>query len=1101
MHKNPFLSVLGRYFSNFFLLLTFLGGTAVLAQSVGTILGTITDESGAVVPRAKVVATRTETGSSQNAITSDAGTFTIPNLAVGTYTITAEANGFKVGTAEGIKLDVSQERTIDFRLSLAGTASTVEVTAQPPLLNTTDATLSGLVSEEQVETLPLNGRSIQNLVMLQPGMAQDTGSMGWMAPQWISNGNRGETEVATLDNSDVSDSEMGTVQFWNFNLDAIAEFKVLQLNYSAAYGQGGGTVTQMVSKSGTNQFHGSAFEFIRNDKLDARNFFATAVPPFQRNEFGTTFGGPIVKNKTFFFVEYAGYRQRLGEPTVMSSPTAAERQGIVTLANGNVVQVPLNATAQAVLNAYPLPNEPNGVYGANTLNVLFKQPSNTDQGSARLDQHFSDKDSLFFRASIMNNSQNQTDAVAAIENPSFSANNINNPKNYVASETHIFSPTLLSVFTFTLNRQIEGSSPGVQTFPQTTFTDGALSNWGPDTFITQYNETYFIPQESITWTKGRHTLNMGGVFRRGRDNGFGVTSAGPNGVYAFSPGAALSQTAVSLNGGDSLLAGTASPSSLISMMEGDSAYYKRATTIPGYGPPGGGAWWGLRVWHLAGWLQDDFQVNQRLTLNLGLRYEYNSVPYEVGDRLGQIADYGSQYGEFLVNPKHLYGADYNNLAPRVGLAYKITPKTVIRSGFAIFTNTIPTVYPDQAAVNFPLAALSFAQNAPYSMTPISVTLPNLTTLSGTVVPSNGNTKTIPPNTAVSLGNIAAVVGSIGGDYPSDTLRNGYTMSANATIEQELPGLVNVQASYVMNDGIHLYNQAYPNAYTGAESQYTPFSDVTPGLGELQVFYNGARSNYNALQVGVRKAELAHGLQIQGNYTFSKVITDADAVWSAPGSSGGITLNNPTCLKCEYGPATYSVKNRATVNFEYDVPNRWGMMPEKLSKGWKALGIFSAQSGFPFTVVGQYGTLQYGYDSFDGVGARPFLEATPTYNHSGGPQVFSNDVVANPGNYFSTPLTTVNGSAVQTAPGNLGRNTFVGPGWWNMDFSLVKDTAITERVSMQFRSEFFNIFNVATFSTPGVNGSSGNILASPGFGFASTTATAERQIQFGLRLVF
>jgi Carboxypeptidase regulatory-like domain/TonB dependent receptor len=1086
------------------LVLAFLiSGERAFAQSVGAILGTVTDNTGGVIPNAKVTATRTDTGTSQSTVTGAAGTFIIPNLPVGLYTITAESNGFKRGTAEAIKLDVSQQRTVDFKLTLAGTESTVEVTAAPPLLNTTDATLAGLVSQEQVETLPLNGRSIQNLVMLQPGMAQDTGSMGWMAPQWISNGNRGETEVATLDNSDVSDSEMGTIQFWNFNLDAIAEFKVLQLNYTAEYGQGGGTVTQMVSKSGTNEFHGSAFEFIRNSALDARNFFATSVPPFQRNEFGVTFGGPIVKNKTFFFMEYAGYRQRLGEPTVMSVPTAQERQGVVTLSDGNVVQVPLNSVAQKVLNSYPLPNQPGGIYGANTLNVLFKQPTDTDQGSIRLDQHFSDKDSLFFRASIMDNRQNETDAVAAIENPSFSLNNINNPRNFVVSETHIFSPTLLNVFTFTLNRQIEGSAPGNQAYPQTTFTDSAYSNWGPDTFITQYNETYFVPQDSFTWTKGRHTFNIGGSFRRGRDNGFGVTSAGPNGVYAFSPGVALTENAVSLNGGGSLLAGTASPSSIISMMEGISSYYKRATTAPGYGPSGGGAWWGVRVWHLNGWLQDNFQVNSKFTLNLGVRYEYNSVPVEVGNRFGQIVDYGTQYGEFVVNPKQLYPPDYKGIAPRVGLAYKITPKTVFRSGFAIFTNTIPTVYPDQSTVNFPMSGLSFDQNAPYSMTPLPVSLPPLTTLSGQVVPPQGNTKLIPANTAVNLSNIAAQIGSIGGDYPSDTLRNGYTMSANATLEQELPGLVNLQISYVMNNGIHLYNQAYPNAFSGALPQYAPFSQVTPGLGELQIFYNGARSNYNALQVGVRKAELAHGLQFQANYTWSRDITDADAVWSAPGASGGVTLNNPQCLRCEYGPASYNVRQRVSLNLEYDVPENWGVLPRRLTNGWKALGIFSAQSGFPFTVVGQYGTLQYGYDSFDGVGARPFLVQTPTYA-GGGPQIFSNAVVANNGlntQFFSTPLTTSSGSAVQTAPGNLGRNTFSGPGWWNMDFSLVKDTSLTERYKLQFRAEFFNIFNVATFSTPGTNGSSGNVLGSPGFGYSSTTATAERQIQFGLRLMF
>lgn len=233
---------------------------------------------------------------------------------------------------------------------------------------------------------------------------------------------------------------------------------------------------------------------------------------------------------------------------------------------------------------------------------------------------------------------------------------------------------------------------------------------------------------------------------------------------------------------------------------------------------------------------------------------------------------------------------------------------------------------------------------------------------------------------------------------------------------------------------------------------------------------------------------------------------ADAVWSAPGARGGVTLNNPQCLRCEYAPASYNVGQRAPINFEYDLPSVWGHVPKRLAQGWKALGIFSAQSGFPFSVVGAYGTLQYGYDSFDfdGVGARPFLAQTPTYNTGGGPQIFSTAVNVNNGvndGYFNTPTTTYNGTAVQTAPGNLGRNTFTGPGWWNMDASVVKDIPITERTSLQFRAEFFNLFNVATFSTPGASGSSGNVLGSPGFGYASTTATAERQIQFGLRFMF
>ena len=1076
----------------------------VWTQATGAITGTVTDPSGAVIPNARITATREDTGVSQSTVTSGGGTYTIPNLGVGTYNVTAEGSGFKGGSATGIKLDVSQTRQVDFKLTVVGVESTVEVNATPPLLNTTDGMLGGLVTEQQVQTLPLNGRSIANLVMMQPGMAQDTGSMGWLAPQWISNGNRGETVVATLDNADATDTEMGTPQFWNFNLDAIAEFKVLQNNYSAMYGQGGGTITQIVSKTGTNQFHGSAFEFVRNSAFDARNFFSTDVPPFQRNEFGATFGGPIKKDKTFFFGEYAGFRQRLGEPTLMTVPTEAERQGLVTV-GAFTYRVPLDSTAQEILSKYPQPNAQGSATGANNLNAVYKLPKDDDQYSVRIDHRISDKDSLFGRASYINNSLNHTDPVAAIEDPSFSSGQFNNPRNYVVSETHIFSPTLLNTFTFTLNRQIEAVLFTNQSATQTTFTDGSLSSWGPDTFITKYVETNFHPQDSVTWTKGRHTLNIGGMFRRGRDNGFGVTSLGPNGVYQFGAGTPLAQTIVSTDGKSSLPAGSGSPNGLISMMEGVSQSYGRSTTIPGFGAPGGTPWWGLRIWHMAGWIQDDMKLTSKLTLNLGLRYEYHSVPTEVGNRFGGVADYGNLFGHFVVNPRPLYAPDSKNFAPRLGVAYKAASKTVLRGGFAIFTNMIPTIYPDQALVNFPLASLSFLTNAPYSLAPLPVSLPALTSTSGAVLPPNGNTKLISPNTPVNLAPIAAVIGNIAGDYPSDAMRNGYTISGNATVEQELPGNVNLTVSYVMNNGIHLYQESFPNGYTGAQSQFTPYSNITSGLGELLIFYNGARSNYNGLQVQLRKTSMEHGISFQANYTWAKTITDADAVWSAPGSSGGVTLNNPACIRCEYGPATYSIKNRFVANFEYDVPfGHFSQLPKRLTQGWKALGIFSAQSGFPFSVVGPYGLLQYGYDSFDGVGARPFLVETPTYSKSG-TQFFSNDVLANSaavaaggsvtGPFFALPTTTSGGSTVQTLPGNLGRNTFTGPGWWNFDLSLIKDTNVTERTKVQFRAEFFNLPNHPTFATPN------STLGNPTFGTSTNTATAERQIQFGLRLMF
>ena len=272
----------------------------LMAQARGTIVGIVTDNSGAVVVGAKVKATQTETQIVQTAITTDSGVFALPNLAVGTYDVVVDATGFATNSASGVTLDVSQQRNLEFKLAPAGQSETAVVTADAPLINTTNATLAGLVTEKQVEALPLNGRSIQNLVMLQPGMAQDVGQMGWLAPQWISNGNRGETEVATLDGADATDAEMGTVQFWNFNLDAIAEFKVQQGNYSAEYGQGGGSITQIVSKAGTNQFHGSAFEYIRNNALDTHNYFSTVVPPFQRNELAPPWADPFFAAKRSF---------------------------------------------------------------------------------------------------------------------------------------------------------------------------------------------------------------------------------------------------------------------------------------------------------------------------------------------------------------------------------------------------------------------------------------------------------------------------------------------------------------------------------------------------------------------------------------------------------------------------------------------------------------------------------------------------------------------------------------------------------------------------------------------------------------------------------
>jgi hypothetical protein len=1103
------------------------------AQATGEITGTVVDPTGAVAPNAKVIATNTATRVSRFTVTGSVGTYTIPLLPVGTYSVSAEGTGFKKGVAEGITLDVAQQRKVDFTLALAGVTSSVQVNAAPPLLNTTNGQIGGVVSAEQVQNLPLNGRDITGLIFMQPGVVAPSGGN----PGWVSNGNRAETAVGTLDGGDISDAEMGYLEFTNFNLESVAEFRVLQGNYSAEYGQGGGTITQMVSKSGTNEFHGSAYEFLRNSAFDARNFFATSVSPLERNEFGATFGGPIRKDKTFFYGEYAGLRQEAGGPNLVAVPTPDERNGAVSIPDPNnpdqtdTLQVPLNSVAQSILNKYPMPNQPNGVFGANTFYFLFKSPTSNNQFSARLDQHFSDKDSLFARATWGNNVNKETDAWAAILGGSdFSQSSLYNLRNYSVSETHIFSPTMVNNFMFTLNRGIDGypEVPAEATTTRTVFDDGSLQGWGPDPFLTQYNVNVFDAKDDLVWTKGRHSLHFGGQFRREQDNGTGVTSVGPSGEFDFAAGTPLPVTASSTNGGTTLVAGTGSPTGLISMMEGTAVDYARSTTVPGYGPPGGGGiWWGLRRWTLAGYVQDDIKASRRLTLNLGLRYEYTSVPWEVDDRMAGPADYGSLYGDFVVNPKPLWPADYvsGDFGPRFGFAAQLTKNTVLRGGFGTFTNMVPTVYPDQNLVNFPASSLNYLSNPTYSLTPLAVSLPVLTSTSGQPVVPNGNTKLIAPNTPVNLAPYAAILGPLTGDYPSDRIRNGYTMDGNFTLEHEFPGGISVQASYVDSIGVSLYNSEYPNAFDNAEPQYTPYADITPGIGVIEVIYNGGHSDYNALQLQARKISAAHGLEFQANYTWAKTMTDVDDVWQAAEEGGGVTQNNPQCIKCEYARASFSIAQVFNANFEYELPlGNWQALsryPQRLTHGWKLLGIFVAQTGSPFTVVGPYGTLQYGFDDWNGVGARPFLLQRPTrspnYKQGCGPQYFSNAVIGldpttcgAPGagvgssplegvgtGYFGLPTITspVDGSAVLPTPGNLGRSTFTGPGSWNFNFSVMKETKISESKTLQFRAEFFNIFNTVTFGYPG------DYLGSQGFGISTGTATAERQIQFGLRFTF
>jgi hypothetical protein len=416
------------------------------------------------------------------------------------------------------------------------------------------------------------------------------------------------------------------------------------------------------------------------------------------------------------------------------------------------------------------------------------------------------------------------------------------------------------------------------------------------------------------------------------------------------------------------------------------------------------------------------------------------------------------------------------------------------------------VFPDQAVYNFPYMTYSTRLNPPYSLTPLPVFgAPPLTSLSGQTLPPNGNTRLIPPNTPVNLLPAEQYFGGpILTNLTSLDFKNGYTMAGNLTLEQELPGDINLHVSYVTNNAVGLYGSQWPNAYVGAEPQYAPYTAIDPGLTEFQLTTNFAHSTYNAMQVQVRKISKQQGIQFQASYTYSKTIDNASTVWNGNNVSNSAMLqNNPFCLGCEKAVSGFDFPQRFVMNFDYKLPfdtaEFLSRVPSRVTHGWHALSIISAQSGFPFTVTSPYGTQAYGTDNYIGYQpTRPFLLQSPPLRSSTQPegQFFASSVLQNSPQYFGTPTVTLpNGSLVQTAPGNLGRNTFRTHPFSNFDFSLVKDTKITESKTLQFRAEFFNLFNQHAFNGPG------QLLTSPQFGIATSIVVPEREIQFGARFIF
>jgi hypothetical protein len=1096
------------------------------AQAVGQIWGTVRDPSGAVIPHANITAVEHSTGLKYYTVTTGSGNYSLTHLPIGTYTLTGGASGFKVAKITGVTLQVDQQREVNFTLALAGSTQTVTISAAPPLLDTTNGTLGGVIDAQQVETLPLNGRDITGLVMLQPGTVSDPNGPGMhnltgSAGEVSSNGNRGMTAIMNLDGSNVSDPQYGGASnMTNFNLDAISQFKVLQNDYSAQYGSGGGDIVLLASKAGTNQFHGSLYEFVRNSATDARNYFNTTTSPLQRNEFGGDVGGPIVKNNTFFFFEYAGLRQLSGYPSYYLFPSVDNRNGVVNItgANGAPEQllVPVTPVAKTVLDDFPLPNDSTGPYGPNTFYSDLKTPVNGDQYSGRIDHQFSAKDSMFGRYTYNNESEPIDNLELAAINPSWSGGMVDDARNLAVSEEHTFTPTLLNTLSLTWSRigPVSSTSASVKNLAAVTTNDGSLAGWGPAVGGFSDTADTGILNDAINWAKGRNMINTGTEIRVNHIPQTGFSIGNANGLYTFGAGTPLPVSIPSANGLNNLAAGSPSPSGLVSLMVGAPVSLDEGLAFPGLGglSDGLGAIYQLRYWNYAGWFQDDITLTPKLTLNLGLRYEYDSVPTEEHGKLTAVVDDshldgGTLYHDLVLNPSPLWQPDYvaDDFGPRFGLAYRLTPKTVFRGGFGTFTDLPPAQYAQQSGAIFPWAASTTVSTSTFpSVAAVKPgTPPALVSLSGETIPPHGNTNLIPPNTPLNLAPDLAYFGApIELNAISMTLRNGYMINGNATVERQLPGDMALSVAYVTTDGVALPGSSFPNAYSGAFPQYTPYTDVNPGLGEFQLIDNHEHSTYNALQVELRKTSATYGLTFQASYSYSKLLDNGDN----SGVNNSQTQQDPFCWRCEKGPGNIDTPQNFVMDFIYSLPvAKWqalSHLPTRLTHGWEVTGIGSFESGTPFTVTSPYPIAAFGTDTYYGeIPTRPDLVGKATLEspalYDSTLMYFTPNVVQDGTTLNQKVFATPGGAATgyQSGPGNLGVDTFFLPFYKDLDFSFIKNTNITESKTLQFRAEFFDVFNLHSF-----NGLGSTTLGVPGFGLLDS-ASGGRVIQFGLRFIF